>query len=51
MVRDELDATVAALTGVRAAFLHPIALVSLTLGGAAVGAIGSALSLRRYLAV
>lgn len=51
MVRDELDATVAALTGVRAAFLHPIALVALTLGGAAVGAIGSALSLRRYLAV
>ncbi len=51
VVRDELDATVAALTGVRAAFLHPVALVALTLGGAAVGAIGSALSLRRYLAV
>lgn len=51
VVRDELDATVAALTGVRAAFLHPAALVALTLGGAAVGAVGSALSLRRYLAV
>jgi cell division transport system permease protein len=51
IVRDELDATVAALTGVRAAFLHPVALVGLTLGGAAVGAVGSALSLRRYLAV
>lgn len=51
LVRDELDATVAALTGVRAAFLHPATLVALTLGGAAVGAIGSALSLRRYLAV
>ncbi|MCB9659029.1 MAG: ABC transporter permease [Sandaracinaceae bacterium] len=51
LVRDELDATVAALTGVRAAFLHPLALVGLTLGGAAVGALGSALSLRRYLLV
>lgn len=51
LVRDHLDATVATLTGVRAAFLHPAVLVALTLGGGAVGALGSAMSLRRYLAV
>lgn len=50
-LRSELDASLAALTGIRAAFLQPWMLVALVLGGALIGAAGSALSLRRYLTV
>lgn len=50
-MRGEADATIAALAGVRSAFIHPAIAVALVLGGAIVGATGSALSLRRYLGV
>lgn len=50
-LRDDVDGTIAALTGVHTVFLSPAVWLSLLLGGALVGAVGSALSLRRYLAV
>lgn len=50
-LRDDVDGTIAALTGVRTVFLSPLVLASLLFGGAFVGAVGSAMSLRRYLAV
>ncbi|MEM9073943.1 MAG: permease-like cell division protein FtsX [Myxococcota bacterium] len=51
LLRGHLDASVASLTGLRTVFLDPWVVVTLVVGGAAVGALGSALSLRRYLAV
>jgi cell division transport system permease protein len=50
-LQSELDASLAALTGTRAAFLQPWMLVALVIGGGVIGAAGSALSLRRYLTV
>lgn len=50
-LRGHLDGSLAALTGVRAAFLEPWMLIALVFGGAFVGALGSAVSLRRYLVV
>jgi cell division transport system permease protein len=50
-VRDQLDATIAALAGVRTVFLHPALGLGLVFGGAVLGAAGSAISLRRYLSV
>lgn len=50
-LRGHLDASIAALTGMRAVFLEPWMLVAILGGGALIGALGSALSLRRYLAV
>ena len=47
----QLDGTLAALTGVRAAFLDPSIVVAILLGGGLAGGLGSAASLRRYLAV
>ncbi|MCS6798343.1 MAG: hypothetical protein NZ898_07415 [Myxococcota bacterium] len=49
--RDALDATVGALTGGRTAFLAPWMLVAMWAGAALAGAVGSAVSLRRYLTV
>jgi cell division transport system permease protein len=46
-----VDRTLAALTGVTAEFLHPLTVLAMVLGGALLGALGSALSLRRYLTV
>lgn len=46
-----LEATLSVVTGVRLSFLPPLTLLAVILGGAAVGALGSALSLRRYLRV
>ena len=46
-----VDATLAALTGSRVVFLGAWTLVALLAGGALIGAIGSAASVRRYLAV
>jgi len=51
LLRGQVDDTLATLTGVRATFLSPVVALGLVLGGGAVGAIGSAVSLRRYLAV
>ena len=50
-VRDSLDGTIGDLAGVRTAFVHPAVALALILGGALLGATGSAISLRRYLSV
>lgn len=50
-VRDSLDGTLGDLAGVRTAFLEPTVALALIAGGALFGATGSAISLRRYLAV
>ncbi|HJL19263.1 MAG TPA: permease-like cell division protein FtsX [Sandaracinaceae bacterium LLY-WYZ-13_1] len=49
--RAEVDGTIAALAGVHTVFLHPAVMLGLVLGGAVLGAAGSAISLRRYLVV
>lgn len=51
LLHTQLDGTLAALTGVRAAFLHPGVALALVLGGGVAGVTASAASLRRYLAV
>ncbi|MEM6957027.1 MAG: permease-like cell division protein FtsX [Myxococcota bacterium] len=51
VLRHSIDGSVAALTGIEATFLGPGTLVGLVLAGGLIGAAGSALSLRRYLAV
>ncbi len=50
-VRDQIDATVATLAGVRTVFLPPMIGLALLFGGALLGATGSAISVRRYLTV
>ncbi len=50
-LRPQIDATLATLVGTHCVFLSPVALVGLLVGGAAVGALGSFLSVRRYLLV
>lgn len=50
-LRTHVDATIAGLAGVRTVFLQPAVSLSLILGGTLIGAAGSAISLRRYLAV
>lgn len=51
LVRNQLDATVASLAGIRTVFLHPAVALGVLAAGGAMGAAGSAISLRRYLAV
>lgn len=51
LLRGTVDDTLAVVTGVRAVFLPPAVALVLMVVGAAIGALGSALSLRRYLAV
>lgn len=51
LLRGHLDGTLAAIAGTRTVFLHPLMALALVAGGALLGATGSALSLRRYLAV
>ena len=51
VLRGRVDASLSALLGTRAVFLEPWILLALIGGGALAGAVGSALSLRRYLAV
>ena len=51
MLREHLDATVAAVTGSRAVFLPVSAILAMILAGGFTGALGSALSLRRYMTV
>jgi cell division transport system permease protein len=50
-MRGYVEGTFGSVLGVRTIFLHPLIVLALILGGAAVGALGSALSLRRYLRV
>ena len=50
-LRSYVEGTLSAVTGVRTVFLDPLTALSIVLGGAMIGAVGSALSLRRYLNV
>lgn len=49
--RGQVEATLGAITGVKTVFIQPLVVLCLVLGAALVGAVGSALSLRRYLAI
>lgn len=51
LLRSQVDSSVAALTGMQTVFLHPGIMAALILGGGLMGALGSSLSLRRYLSV
>lgn len=46
-----VDATLSSLLGVSTVFLNPLWLLGIVAGGAAIGALGSMISLRRYLSV
>lgn len=50
-LRGQIESTFSAVTGVRTVFLDPLTMLGVVLGGAMLGALGSALSLRRYLQV
>jgi cell division transport system permease protein len=50
-LRPQLDAALSSFAGIELVFLQPLMSAGLVLGGAAVGAIGSAISVRRYIAV
>lgn len=50
-VRAELDGTLGALAGIQTTFLPPLLALLVLVAGALAGALGSALSLRRYLTV
>jgi cell division transport system permease protein len=50
-LRGQVESTFSAVTGVRTVFLDPVTMLGIVLGGALLGAAGSALSLRRYLQV
>lgn len=50
-MRGYVEGTFGSIMGVRTVFLHPLTALAMTLGGGAVGALGSALSLRRYLRI
>ena len=50
-VHGHVDATLTQLTGVRLTFLHPLTVLGTVACAGLVGALGSALSLRRYLQV
>lgn len=50
-VRGHVQATLSAIVGVKPVFLEPLVMLAVVLGGGVMGALGSALSLRRYLRV
>ena len=50
-MRGYIEATLSAVTGIRTVFLDPMTMLAMVLGGGLMGALGSALSLRRYLNV
>lgn len=50
-LRGTLEATLSSITGVRLEFLPPLTVLAVVVGGALIGGLGSALSLRRYLRV
>ncbi len=51
LLHESVDSTLAVLTGSRIVFLSIWTTLALLLGGAVIGAVGSALSVRRYLSV
>jgi cell division transport system permease protein len=50
-MRGQVESTLSAVVGVRPVFLEPLMMLAVVLGGGLMGALGSALSLRRYLKV
>lgn len=50
-LRGQVDATIAVVAGVQTVFLGPAVIAGLLIGGGLLGAVGSAMSLRRYLSV
>jgi cell division transport system permease protein len=50
-LRGYVESTLSAVTGVRTVFLDPLTALCIVVGGGLMGALGSALSLRRYLQV
>jgi cell division transport system permease protein len=46
-----IDATLSSLVGVSTVFINPLWLVAMVIGGGLIGALGSMLSVRRYLSV
>jgi cell division transport system permease protein len=50
-LRGYIEATLSAVTGIRTVFLDPMTMLAMVVGGGMMGALGSALSLRRYLNV
>jgi cell division transport system permease protein len=50
-LRSQVDSTLGPLTGMRLSFLSPLLVLGIVLAGAIAGALGSAVSIRRYLAV
>jgi cell division transport system permease protein len=51
VLRGHIDATLAPVAGLRLSFLHPLAVLGIVFAGALAGAIGSAVSIRRYMSV
>jgi cell division transport system permease protein len=51
LLRGQVDQTLTSFAGVQLVFLTPLMVLGLLAGGALVGALGSALSVRRYIAV
>jgi cell division transport system permease protein len=50
-LRGQVDATLAPLAGMRLSFLSPLLMLGVLVSGALTGALGSALSIRRYMSV
>jgi cell division transport system permease protein len=50
-LRSQVDAALAPLSGVRSSFLPPLLVLGIVVTGAGLGALGSAVSIRRYLKV
>jgi cell division transport system permease protein len=50
-MRGHVESTLGAVTGIRTVFLDPLTMLAMVVGGGMMGALGSALSLRRYLNV
>ena len=50
-LRTQIDATLGPLTGMHLSFLSPLLAIGIVLAGALAGALGSAVSIRRYMAV
>lgn len=50
-MRGQIDATLGPIAGLRLSFLHPLAVIGIVCAGALTGALGSAVSIRRYMSV
>lgn len=51
LLREPIDGAIVSLLGTHVVFLHPLVALGVLVAGGLVGALGSALSLRRYLSV